>query len=49
MDAFLSHLYAYLAGFGTCLALAIWWFHGNMKPKLDALKQAAADKIKAKL
>lgn len=41
MDTFLHLLYAYLAGFGTCLVLTIGWYHGSLKPRFDALKQAA--------
>ena len=42
MDTFLHYLYAYLAGFGTCLALTIFWYHGSLKPQFDKLKQEAA-------
>ena len=43
-------------GFASATGLAIWWYRGSMKPKLDALKdiaerslRARAAEIKAKL
>lgn len=35
----------FLIGFATATGLAIGWFHGSLKPRLDALKKLAGDKL----
>lgn len=44
----MNNFHWFLLGFATATALAIWWFHFDLKPRLDALKQLAADKLSGK-
>ena len=41
--------YGFLIGFGSCLALVLGWYHGSLRPRLDALKTMAADSLRAHL
>ena len=49
-------LTGFVLGFIAATGLALWWFHGSLKPRMDALKdiaerslRARAAEIKAKL
>lgn len=45
----MNGFYWYLAGFGTCLAITIGWYHFGLKPRFDALKELAERKLREKL
>lgn len=42
----MNHVYWFTGGFVTCLALTFWWFHGDLKDRVDALRGRIAAKIR---
>lgn len=39
----------FVLGFASAAALALGWYRGKLKPRFDALKQMAEDKLKEKV
>lgn len=38
----------FVAGFASATGLAVWWFHFDLRPRLDALKDVAERALRAK-
>ena len=39
----------FILGFIAASAVTVWWYHGNLKPKIDGLKKEAAEALRQKL
>ena len=44
----MNEFWWFVIGFASATALAIWWYRGSMKPRLDVLKDIAERSLRAK-